>query len=65
MPEKFLVMWRVPAVGFPGGHLLQNITKDKKYEIVGGYMKSRAIVDDKGVTVWVSNKVFKKHFKEV
>jgi hypothetical protein len=27
MPEKFLVMWRVPETGFPGGHLLQNITK--------------------------------------
>lgn len=64
MPEKFLVMWRVPETGFPRGHLLQNVTKGVCYSVVGRYMKSRLIVDDVGNEVWVSGKLFKKFFKE-
>ena len=58
-------MWRVPEKGFPGGHLLQNILKGKQYEVEEKYMKGVAVIDEANNKVWVSNKLFKKHFKTV
>ena len=65
MEETFVVMHRVPEEGFPSSHLLMNITKGKPYQVVEKYMRSVAVIDDDNNKVWVSGKVFKKHFKAV
>ena len=63
MEETFVVMHRVPEEGFPSCHLLMNITKGKPYQVVEKYMRSVAVIDDANNKVWISGKVFKKHFK--
>lgn len=63
MEESVVVMHRTPPEGFPGSHLLINITKGKPYEVVEKYMRSVAVIDDANNKVWISNKIFKKYFK--
>lgn len=63
MEEIFIVMYKVPVDGFPGSHLLINITKGKPYSVFERYMRSMAVIDDANNKVWISNKIFKKHFK--
>ena len=46
MEEIFIVMYKVPADGFPGSHLLINITKSKPYSVVEKYMRSVAVIDN-------------------
>jgi len=64
MVDTVIYMWRVPEVGFPSAHLLYNITKGKEYSVIGKSFRSKLVVDDVGKEVWISNKLFKKHFKE-
>lgn len=63
MEEIFIVMHKTPANGFPGSHLLINITKGKPYSVFERYMRSLAVIDDANNKVWISNKIFKKYFK--
>lgn len=65
MEETFIILVKSLPNGFPGSHLLGNISAGTKYSIIGNYMKSRKIIDDTGKVVWISGKCMKKFFKEV
>lgn len=38
--------------------------KEKPYEVIDTYQKSRKIVDEQGKDVWVSGAAFRKYFYE-
>ena len=63
MKKEYIILDRVPKNGFPASHLLINIEKGKPYKIVDEYAKSVAIIDDANNKVWVSNTIFKRHFR--
>lgn len=63
MKKEYIILDRVPKNGFPASHLLINIEKGKLYKIVDEYAKSVAITDDANNKVWISNTVFKRHFR--
>lgn len=65
MEETFIILVKSLPNGFPGSHLLSNISAGTKYSIIGKYMKSKQIIDDNGKEVWISGKCMKKFFKEV